>query len=419
MKKLLKSCVLFATVFALALCAVGCTSFIRQPDVGDGASERYAAKAVVFNTDKSEEVKELSLKDAYAEVARTAVAIKVKTSSATSAGSGVIVDMSYAENADESAVYILTCHHVISSKGDVTVYLPDENVVYQNDDYTFTGTIGDERGAVTLIGGDQSSDVAVLKLNLDKTAVSGKKLSADKIVKAKVPSSSYKISVLEQVFAIGNPTGELPGTASVGYISNLKREVNVDGVGEMQLIQIDVSTNHGNSGGGLYNLYGELIGITNAGNTDYDQINFAIPYKTSDKLKEDCGFIKSAGELLGTYTGDNYGFIDGNKEKFGFTAVQKSDGGGKSYVYIGAVTSGSQADKMGIKVNDVIVKLKTENGYEIAVSTVAEVTDVMQSLKIGDSVALTVYRPSGYWYEGDTKTVTLVATQFRFCNTGK
>lgn len=416
MKKFLKSCALFAVVFVIALCAVGCTSFIRQPDVGDGASERYAAKAVVFNTDKSDEVKELSLKDAYAEVARTAVAIKVKTSSGTSAGSGVIVDMSYEENADDSAAYIVTCHHVISSKGDITVYLPDEDVIYENDDYTFTGTIGEESGAITLIGGDQSSDVAVLKLNLDKAAVSGNKLSADKIVKAKVPSASYKLSVMDEVFAIGNPTGVLPGTASVGYISYLKRSVNVDGVGEMQLLQIDVSTNHGNSGGGLYNLYGELIGITNAGNTDYDQINFAIPYKSADDVEQDCGFVKIASELLGTYTGDNYGFIAGNKEKFGFTAVQKSDGEG-SYVYIGAITSGSQADKMGIKVNDVIVKLKTEAGGEKTVSTVEEVTEVMQSLKIGDSVTLTVSRVSGY--RAYTKTVALVATQFRFCNTGR
>ena len=413
MKKVLKSCALFAVVVALALCAFGCTSFIRQPNTSGGENGTTVVKTVVFNSYNSYgESNELSLKEAYAAVARTAVAIEVKTSSGTSAGSGVIVDMSYEENADESAAYIVTCHHVISSKGDITVYLPDEEVLYENDDYTFTGTIGEESGAITLIGGDQSSDVAVLKLNLDKAAVSGNKLSADKIVKAKVPSAGYKLSVMDEVFAIGNPTGALPGTASVGYISYLKRSVNVDGVGEMQLLQIDVSTNQGNSGGGLYNLYGELIGITNAGNTDYDQINFAIPYKSSDNSEEDCGFVKSASELLGTYTGDNYGFIAGNKEKFGFTAVQITDTTGESYVEIGAITSGSQADKMGIKVNDVIVKLNDKT-----VSTVAEVTEIMQSLKIGDSVTLTVSRVSGY--RAHTKTVTLVATQFRFCNTGR
>lgn len=72
---------------------------------------------------------------------------------------------------------------------------------------------------------------------------------------------------------------------------------------------------------------------------------------------------------------------------------------------------------MGIKVNDVIVKLKTEAGGEKTVSTVEEVTEVMQSLKIGDSVTLTVSRVSGY--RAYTKTVALVATQFRFCNTGR
>ena len=158
----------------LAIGMAGCTSFIRQPSTDGSDNGTVIAKSVVFNASSSnEEVGELSLKEAYAAVARTAVAIRVKTSSETSAGSGVIVDMSYEENAEANAVYIITCHHVISSKGDVTVYLPDENVSYENDDYTFTGTIGEESGAITLIGGDQSSDIAVLKLNLDKTATSG------------------------------------------------------------------------------------------------------------------------------------------------------------------------------------------------------------------------------------------------------
>ena len=416
MKKFLKSLTVLAVTLIMAFGMTGCTSFIRQPSSDGSTNGTAVVKSVVFNASSVQEEKgELSLKEAYFAVARTAVAIRVKTASETSAGSGVIVDMSYEENAEANAVYIITCHHVISSKGDITVYLPDENVSYENDDYIFTGTIGEESGAITLIGGDQSSDIAVLKLNLDKTATSGNKLSADKIIKAKVPSAGYKLSVMDQVFALGNPTGKLPGTASVGYISYLTREVNVDGVGEMQLLQIDVATNHGNSGGGLYNLYGELIGITNAGNTDYEQINFAIPYKSAEG-EEDCGFVKSASELLGTYTGDNYGYISGNKEKFGFTAVQGSDSYG-NYVYIGAVTSGSQADKAGFKVNDVIIKLQKGAEAAVKVSTVAQVTEVLQSLKIGDSVTITVSRTSGY--RQTEQTVALVAKQFRFCNTGK
>ncbi len=415
MKKFIKSCVLLAVVLAIALCSVACTSFVRQDGSSGTSGGSVAAKSVVFNSkSEDEEATELSRRqEAYEAVKRTAVAIKVTTSSSSGAGSGVIVDMSYEENAEENAVYIITCHHVISSKGEITVYVPDEDVAYDNDDYTFTGTIGEESGAITLIGGDQSSDVAVLKLDLGKAAVSGNTLSADKIVKAKVPSASYKLSVMEEVFAIGNPTGELPGTASVGYISYLKRTVNVDSVGEMELLQIDVSTNPGNSGGGLYNLDGELIGITNAGNTDYDQVNFAIPYKSSDDAEEDKGFVKSASELLGTYTGDNYGYIEGNKEKFGFTAVQTTEKtGGSQYVYIGAVTSGSQAYEKGLSVNDVIERI---NGKDI--STVAEVTEALQSLKIGEEVTLTVSRYNGR--KTNQKTITLEARQFRFCNTGR
>lgn len=413
MNKLIKTLSVAFMAVLIAFSAVGCSSFIKS-DVGDGTLG--VSRAVTFKTEEPESTRaEMSIADAYEAVAKTSVAIIVTTDSGSAAGSGVIVDMDYQDGADESAVYIVTCHHVISSKGNVTVTLPDDDISYGNADYIFTGKIGsDNSQAISLIGGDQSTDIAVLKLNLDKPAKSGNKLSADKIVKAKVPSDSYEIKTAASVFAVGNPTGELPGTFSAGYVSKSERTVSVSEVGEMSLMQIDVSTNHGNSGGGLYNLYGELIGITNAGNDDYDQINFAIPFKNSANT----GFVRIAGELLGTYTSDNYGYVEGNKEKFGFTSVQKTDTNGDSYVYVGSVTEGSLAYKGGLLANDVITKMSVNDGkINKSVTTVSEVTEIMSSLKVGDRVTISGTRIIG-WRQ-TTFSVTLTAKQFRFCNTGK
>lgn len=414
MNKLIKTLSVAFMAVLIAFSAVGCSSFIKS-DVGDGTYGEV--RAVIFKSDETDNSSraEMSIADAYEAVAKTSVAIIVTTDSGSAAGSGVIVDMDYQDGADESAVYIVTCHHVISSKGNVTVTLPDDDISYGNADYIFTGKIGsDNSQAISLIGGDQITDIAVLKLNLDKPAKSGNKLSADKIVKAKVPSDSYEIKTAASVFAVGNPTGELPGTFSAGYVSKSERTVSVSEVGEMSLMQIDVSTNHGNSGGGLYNLYGELIGITNAGNDDYDQINFAIPFKNSANT----GFVRIAGELLGTYTSDNYGYVEGNKEKFGFTSVQKTDTNGDSYVYVGSVTEGSLAYKGGLLANDVITKMSVNDGkINKSVTTVSEVTEIMNSLKVGDRVTISGTRIIG-WRQ-TTFSVTLTAKQFRFCNTGK
>lgn len=417
MNKLIKTLSVAFMAVLIAFSAVGCSSFIKS-DVGDGTLG--VSRAVIFKTEEPESTRaEMSVKEAYEAVAKTSVAILVETGSGTAAGSGVIVDMSYEDGGDANSVYILTCHHVISSTGNVTVTLPDDDTSYENADYVFTGKIEegkvpDNTKAITLIGGDQITDIAVLKLDLSKPAKSGKKLSADKIVKAKVPSDSYKIETADAVFAVGNPTGELPGTFSHGYISKSERIVSVNEVGEMNLMQIDVSTNHGNSGGGLYNLYGELVGITNAGNDDYDQINFAIPFKNSANT----GFVRIAGELLGTYTSDNYGYVEGNKEKFGFTSVQKTDTNGDSYVYVGSVTKDSLAYKGGLLANDVITKMSVNDGkINKSVTTVSEVTEIMSGLKVGDRVTISGTRIIG-WRQ-TTFSVTLTAKQFRFCNTGK
>ncbi len=425
MKKFSKTLIsaLFVAILTFSLTAC---SFVNTN--GSASGNRLpsgALQSVNIKTSATDaERVELSLPEAVAKAERTSVALQV----GSSAGAGVVIDASYDES-DNNSVYIVTCHHVVSGKGDITVLFPDENCRYDNADYIFTGTIGgsfssNEGKAVTLIGGDADSDIAVLKVDLSVAASSGKNLSSDKIVKAALPPEGYSVKKGETVFAIGNPTGTLPGSVCTGIVSYLERETSVEDIGKMRLMQIDVTTNPGNSGGGLYNLYGELIGITNAGNTDYEAINFAIPMSLAVEEDEiDNGFVNIVGQLMGTYNVDsnsgNYGYVYGRKSKFGFTTTAK-----KGYIQVSAVTDGSIAKQSGIQVDDVVNSVKVLRGETVIISkdNVTELEDFSSAVAkaaIGDTIVVKIMREVNRFPSSRTeeKEITMVAEQFLFCDT--
>lgn len=447
MKKRFSRLTVFLSTLILAVIFVSGCSFVSSSsgknDFYSAGDSLVAAQSVNFNTTAKTRDIEDAFIDAVEKVQRTSVMLKTETG----AGSGVIVDMSF-ENTDAAAnwksddnmVYIVTCHHMVSKEnsygvegvGKITVYIPDTNCSYENADYIFNGFIGDgkpseykaENYAVTLVGGDFESDIALLRLDLDVAAKSGKKLSADKIEKAQIPystsASPYQVEVGETVFSVGNPTGELPGSVARGIVSYLSRKTSVSEVGNMTLMQIDVSTNPGSSGGGLYNLYGELIGITNAGNTNYTNINFAIPCY----LEDGNGFVQIAEQLGGTATETNYGYVSGRRVKFGFTVAEGSDNGNSS-LYVASVSNGSIAATAKLQQGDEIVSVKVTRGSDIIasenVTTVEGFGNIMNNIKAGDVIALDVKRTTyTSWGRPSTKNTTVEMTTkgFRFCNTG-
>lgn len=435
------SAMVLAIIFASGCSFIGTSSKSGSRGVTPSDSD-IAAQSVNFNTtEKTRDIEDAFI-EAVAEVKRSAV--QVVTGSG--AGSGVIVDISFDETGngasaawkqDENMVYIVTCHHMVSKSGtfgtegigEIEIRIPDENYSYYNADYIFYGYIGNEKPsvynngyngvkyAITLVGGDFESDIAVLKLDLSIAAKSGKTLSKDKIVKAQIPDNTYHTELGETVFSIGNPTGTLPGSVARGIVSYLSRPTAVDEIGEMNLMQIDVSTNPGNSGGGLYNLYGELIGITNAGNTNYTNINFAIPCYLSNGN----GFVEIAKALVGTASDTNYGYISERRVKFGFSVSEATDNG-TTYLVVSSVTSGSIAAGKGLKVNDEITKIKVDDGAEQSVNTIAQFEEIMSGLEAGQTVYITVIRTvTSGWGRVTTqeKTVSMVATSFRFCDTSE
>ncbi len=266
------------------------------------------------------------------------------------AGSGVII---------QSDGYIMTCNHVISGAMKITVTLKDKKTY-----------------SAKLIGTDAENDIAILKID-------AKNLSAATY------GDSSKLEVGDQVIAIGNPLGQLGGTATLGIISALDRSLTIDGR-TLNLLQTDASINPGNSGGALFDAAGNLIGIVVAKSTgsDVEGLGFAIPINTAAEIGKT--IIKSGKSIS---TDEEQEETDDNTPKIGvsvrdFTeeeAMQEglSDGAG---VYILSVTGGN-AQRAGFQAGDKIIAVDRE-----AVSSFEDLEKILKSHKKGDTVAVTVSR---------------------------
>ena len=268
------------------------------------------------------------------------------------AGSGVIIS---------SDGYILTCAHVVDGASNITVTI-------NNKDYT-----------ATLVGEDTTSDIAVIKID------------ANGLTPATVGDSD-SLKVGQNVMAVGNPLGELGGTVTGGMISALNRSVTIQGsssVNTMSLIQMDASVSPGNSGGGLFNMNGELVGIVNAksSSSDAEGLGFAIPINDA---------IKVAQELLenGYVTGRPYLGITYLAVEDAQTAAQL---GVNAYgVYVVEVVKGGPAEKAGLQAGDRIVSV---DGTEIASKD--DLGTLMQKHAAGDTLSITIAR------EGQMQTVNV------------
>ena len=256
------------------------------------------------------------------------------------AGSGVII------SADG---YIITNNHVISGASTIKVTTSD-------------GTQYD----ATVIGADSQTDIAVLKID-----ASG--------LTAAVIGDSETLAVGDYVIAVGNPLGTLGGTVTDGIISALDRGVTVNGQ-NMTLLQTNAAVSPGNSGGGLFNANGELVGVVNAKSADSDAegIGFAIPIDTA---------ISVATDLMSN------GYVTG-RPGLGVTVISVSDiqtafqyGLSNLGVYIQSVNSGSGAEKAGLKAGDRIVSVDNQ-----MVDAASDVTSVLDEHEIGDTVTVQVAR---------------------------
>lgn len=257
--------------------------------------------------------------------------------------------------------YILTNYHVVEDSSSITVSL------YDGSSYE-----------AELVGYDESNDIAVLKVEADGlTPV--------------ILGDSDNMNVGDMVVAIGNPLGELTFSLTTGVVSALDRYVTLSSSISMSLIQTDCAINSGNSGGALFNLYGEVIGITNAkysssssSGASIDNIGFAIPINSIRSIVESIiekGYITSP--YIGVYISDV------SQEAINYYGLPEGA------VVVGVVED-SPAETAGLAANDIITAV---NGS--AVSGSSDLSEVVGKAAAGDQLILTVYR------KGETLELTV------------
>ena len=194
--------------------------------------------------------------------------------------------------------------------------------------------------------------------------------------------SSTDLVIGDMVVAIGNPLGELASTQTVGYVSGIDREVSTDGLTTISMIQTDAAINPGNSGGPLFNMHGEVIGITTAkysGTTgsgaSIEGIGFAIPIDDVEPLIDD---LIDFGYVTGAYMGVTVQNTD---------AEAAAQFGLPTGAYIVSVDKGGAADRAGIQAKDIVIGLD-----EIEVSNVTDLTRALRKYKAGDSATVKLIR---------------------------
>ena len=260
------------------------------------------------------------------------------------AGSGVIIS---------SDGLIITNNHVVDGANTITVTTKD-GTEYQAE----------------LIGADSDSDIAVIKIDATDLPFA-------------LVGDSDTLKVGQEVVAVGNPLGELGGTVTNGIISALSRDVNIEGT-EMTLIQTNAAVNPGNSGGGLFNMYGELIGIVNAkstttsSGTSVEGIAFAIPVNTA---------VKVSTELV------NYGYVRG-KVMLGISYVDIDNQMEAMYYRVSDygvyVVSSEYTDEL--KAGDRIVAIDDEQ-----VTYSSDIKSILKEHSVGDVVTIKVIRGGQYY----------------------
>ena len=248
--------------------------------------------------------------------------------------------------------YIVTNQHVVSGASSVNVTL------YNGDTYP-----------ATVVGGDSDYDVAVLKIEATG-------------LQAVTLGKSADVNVGDTVMAIGNPLGELTFSMSEGIASSVNRAIDVDGT-PFNMIQVTAAINPGNSGGPLFNEYGEVVGIVSAKYSSYasqsvEGLGFAIPINDVAAMIQD---IMTNGYVS-------------NKAYLGITPGTMNEQMAAQYrydvtkgVFIYSVEDGSAADKAGLKMGDVIMKI---DGTDV--DSYQDLVALKKKYSAGDESTFTIYR---------------------------
>lgn len=278
-----------------------------------------------------------------------------RTSSSAVTGSGFIVS---------EDGYILTNFHVIE-------------YAYQYD-YKITVMLHDgTRYTASIVGVEEGSDIAVLKI--DAAGLTPVTMG-----------DSNGIAVGDELYAVGNPLGELEFTMTFGRVSALDRIINAGENGEeVNMFQFDAAVNSGNSGGPAYNARGEVIGIVTSkySSSGVEGLGFAIPMNDAAEI---------AGDLItkGYVTGKAYLGVQLDQR---YTSVYSRYYGLPNGAYISYVERGSCAEKAGVQPGDIVTAIGS-----IPIGSYTDVSSALRHFTAGDESEIEVYR------SGETRKLAIV-----------
>lgn len=337
----------------------------------------------------------------YTEFVETSVGISFgrpvyTTNTALYTGSAVIWEVG------EEYTYLVTNYHVIydssadsSKNGGYTArkimcYLyGSENTPVENgkdsDGYT-AYDYGSYAVSCDYIGGSVEYDIAVLRTQTSSLS------AINESIMPVTPADAYYVG--QTAIAIGNPEGEgISVTKGIVSVDNEYIQLSLDGTTRYyRSMRIDTAIYGGNSGGGLFNLSGELIGITNAGDGDDQNINYAIPLT----------IVKGAVENILYFAQD--GAVNGvNKVTLGLSVTSQNSryeydsatgyGTIKEQIVVSAVTAGSIAENMGVVEGDTVTAISV-NGVSYSLNRSFDIADLILTMRPNDEISFTVQRGS-------------------------
>ena len=259
--------------------------------------------------------------------------------------------------------YIVTNYHVVQTAKERN--LPITVVLHDGSQYE-----------ASIVGTEDVNDLAVLKIE------------ASGLTPAKFGNSD-ELQVGDEIYAVGNPLGELEYSMSTGHVSALNRSISTEEAQAISMFQLDAAVNPGNSGGPVYNSRGEVVGVVTAKYSDYDVegLGFAIPSNDALRIAEDLatmGYVTGKA-YLGIWTDERYDAMVAQYYNMPLGA------------YVGKVAEGSAADKAGLEEGDIITALDGQT-----VESANDLRNLLRDYSAGDTAEMTYYRA------GESKTVTIV-----------
>ena len=397
---------IFTILFLVLLCA-SCTSNNKQDDkvngdthagIGGGSSEVIISDDDLNATENANWTISTSnadgtltstvvngVKKAMPSTVTITASQTTSLSVSTSGGSGVI----FSRDSNLNLYYIVTCFHVIENMSDITITLSDEKTSYK----------------AAVVGGYADEDIAVLSIE------------ASNLTPATLFYDSEKLVQGQDVFIIGNPAS-LPNSVSKGVISYLNRSISTDGYIYQNVIQTDTSVNGGNSGGGMFDVNGNLVGIVNAKKvaTEYEGLGYAIPINTVVDVLNN---FKATAKYDKTAKKWHTGYVEGDWE-LGFSLAQTSIGNffqQNIVTYIQALSNNPTASKGNLEVQRIIKAIRidfadsSKTDITLDVNSIKSINDAIYSrtnpLKLHDKIILT--------YNDDASTeVEVELIQYRY-----